>query len=86
MILTAFLVINGICHISRLCYFDTAYKVRHTHLIYTGIPFDWRFRELVAHVICYARPEDGWDNRSQFLHWYALGEKEDGDAKRKHST
>lgn len=86
MILTAFFVINGIYHISRLSYFDIAHKVRHAHVIYTGIPFDWRGRELVSHVTCYARPEAGWDNRSKFRHWYALGEKEDGDVQRKHST
>ena len=35
MILTAFFVINGIYHISRLNYFDIAHKVRHAHVIYT---------------------------------------------------
>ena len=57
MILPALLVINAIYHISGLSYFDIAHKVRHAHVIYTGIPFDWRVRELVSHLNCRARPE-----------------------------
>ena len=40
----------------------------------------------MSHVTCYAKLEDGWDDRSKLRHWYALGEKEDGDVQRKHST
>ena len=68
MILSALLVINSIHHVSGLRSCEIAHKVRHAHVIYTGIPFDWRVQELVSHLNCRARPEKERDPEFQITH------------------